>query len=221
MAEYLGASSSPTASEVKVVIAETPEKMGEMLRKGDVDLFSETPFVAFDLMEAGLAEPLMREWKRGVAEYHSIIIVRGDDEIRSLEDLEGTKNRLRGSGSTSGYFCRAMALEAAGLTLEELDDPRSTPAGDVGRDTVLPTARSMSWPGSIAGWPTPGQSAISTGKTRKRRRTAQGRPDDHSRNATRHPFTDDGPPDTGHGHERTPGSSVWRRCTKHPKARPH
>ena len=67
MAEYLGAMLAPDGIEaVKIVIAETPEKMSEMLRDGEVDLFSETPFVALDLMETGLAEPLMREWKNGV-----------------------------------------------------------------------------------------------------------------------------------------------------------
>lgn len=129
MAEYLAARLAPDGIEaVKVVIAETPEKMSEMLRKGEVDLFSETPFVALDLMEEGLAEPLMREWKKGVAEYHTIIIVRGDDEIRSLEDLRGRKIAFEDPGSTSGYFLPRVALEAAGLTLEELDGPRSTPA---------------------------------------------------------------------------------------------
>lgn len=132
MAEYLGTMLGPdNVAAVKVVIAETPEAMSEMLRKGEVDLFSETPFVAFDLMEQGLAEPLMREWKKGVAEYHTVIIVRGDDEIRSLEDLRGRKIAFEDSGSTSGYFLPRVALETAGLTLEELDDPRSTPAGDV------------------------------------------------------------------------------------------
>jgi phosphonate transport system substrate-binding protein len=132
MAEYLGAMLEPDGvTAVKVVIAETPDEMREMLRKGDVDLFSETPFVAFGLMEQGLAEPLMREWKKGVAEYHTVIIARDDQEIRSLEDLRGRKIAFEDLGSTSGYFLPRVALEAAGLTLKELEDPRSTPAEDV------------------------------------------------------------------------------------------
>ena len=91
---------------------------------------TETPFVAFDMMEEGLAEPLMREWKKGVAEYHTVIIARGDDEIESLEDLRGRNFAFEDAGSTSGYFLPRVALEAAGLSLEKLDDPRGTPAGD-------------------------------------------------------------------------------------------
>lgn len=131
MAEYLSAVLAPNGIDaVKVVIAENPDRMGEMLRNGEVDLFSETPFVALDLMEAGLAEPLMREWKKGVAEYHSIIIARGDGEVRSLEDLRGRKVAFEDPGSTSGYFLPRAAMEAAGLSLEKLDDPRSAVTGD-------------------------------------------------------------------------------------------
>lgn len=131
MAEYLSAMlAADGIAGVGIVIAETPEKLAEMLRNGEVDLFSETPFVAFDMMEEGLAEPLMREWKKGVAEYHTVIIARGDDEIESLEDLRGRKFAFEDAGSTSGYFLPRVALEAAGLSLEKLDDPRGTPAGD-------------------------------------------------------------------------------------------
>lgn len=131
MARYLAAIlASDGISAVKVAIAESPEQMAGMLRKGEVDLFSETPLAAFGLMEEGLAEPLMREWKKGVAEYHSVIIARSHGAIRSLRDLGGRKFAFEDSGSTSGYFLPRMALEAAGLELEELDNPRATPAGD-------------------------------------------------------------------------------------------
>jgi len=131
MAEYLSAMLAPNGIDaVKIVIVENPERMAEMLRNGEVDLFSETPFVALDLMEAGLAEPLMREWKKGVAEYHTIIIARGDGGVRSLGDLRGRKIAFEDPGSTSGYFLPRAALEEAGLSLEKLDDPRSTVTGD-------------------------------------------------------------------------------------------
>lgn len=117
-------------SAVRIVIAETPQHMATLLRNGEVDLFSETPLAAFELMEAGLAEPLMREWKKGVAEYHSVIIARSHGEVVSLQDLSGRKFAFEDPGSTSGYFLPRMALEAAGLELEELDDPRGTPTGD-------------------------------------------------------------------------------------------
>lgn len=132
MAGYLGAVLAPDGiSSVRVVIAETPEKMAEMLRNGEVDLFSETPFTALDLMKEGLADPLLREWKKGVPEYHTVIFARRDGDVRSLEYLLGRKFAFEDAGSTSGYFLPRAALEAAGLSLEKLDDPRDTPANDV------------------------------------------------------------------------------------------
>ena len=131
MAEYLSAALAPHGiATVDIVIAESPERMAEMLRNGEVDLFSETPFIAFDMAERRLAEPLMREWKKGVAEYHTVIIARNDGEVGSLKDLKGRKIAFEDPGSTSGYFLPRVALEDAGLSLEELDDPRSRPTGD-------------------------------------------------------------------------------------------
>lgn len=128
MAEYLGARLAPDGIEaVKIAIAETPEEMSAMLRDGRVDLFSETPFIALELMEQGLAEPLMREWKKGVAEYHTVIIARREGDVRSLADLPGRKFAFEDAGSTSGYLLPRAALEASGLSLAKLDNPRGEP----------------------------------------------------------------------------------------------
>lgn len=134
MATYLARVMAPDGIEgVDVAIAETPEKMAGMLRRGEVDLFSETPFTALALMDAGLAEPLLREWKEGVAEYHAVIFVRADAGIRLLDDLLGRKIAFEDPGSTSGYLLPRAALGAAGLPLKKLDNPRdAAPADGVG-----------------------------------------------------------------------------------------
>lgn len=134
MADYLKIALAPDGIEaVEIVIAETPDKMRALLRNGEVDLFSETPFIALELIDEGLAEPLMREWKKGTAEYHTVIIARRDGPIHSLADLSGRKVAFEDPGSTSGYLLPRSALEAAGLTLSKLDNPRSAPPdGKVG-----------------------------------------------------------------------------------------
>lgn len=134
MASYLSGALAPDGIEaVDVTIAETPKKMAELLRKGEVDLFSETASTAIALIEAGLAEPLLREWKKGVPEYRSVIFVRTDGGIRSLTDLRGRKFAFEDPGSTSGYLLPRVAMAAAGLSLEELANPRNNaPADAVG-----------------------------------------------------------------------------------------
>ncbi len=118
---------------VDVVIAESAERMRSLLRQGKVDLLSETAFTALDFMDDGTATPLLREWKKGVAEYHTVIIARSNSGVRSLADLDGRKFAFEDPGSTSGYLIPRVALEDAGLTLWQLPDPRNpVPAGVVG-----------------------------------------------------------------------------------------
>ena len=147
MAQYLDAKlSSDSISSVQIAIVDSREKMAEMLRNGEIDLFSETPLMALDLMEQGLAEPLVREWKNGAAEYHSVIVVRRDSGLRSLEDLRGRKFAFEDPGSTSGYLLPRAALEDAGLPLEELTDPRNIPTdGKLGYSFAMGEINVVAW----------------------------------------------------------------------------
>jgi phosphonate transport system substrate-binding protein len=126
MADYLAVRLADHGiAGVDVLIAESPERMRSLLQEGKVDLFSETAFVALDFMNEGTAKPLLREWKKGVAEYHTVIIVRKDSGLKTLPDLAGRKFAFEDSGSTSGYLIPRVALEDAGLRLSELPDPRN------------------------------------------------------------------------------------------------
>lgn len=115
---------------VDVLVVESPERMRRLLEAGSVDLFSETAFAALDFMQNDVATPLLREWKRGVAEYHTVIIARKDGGLRELSDLNGHNFAFEDPDSTSGYMIPRVALEAAGLRLQELADPRSASPDD-------------------------------------------------------------------------------------------
>jgi phosphonate transport system substrate-binding protein len=130
MAEYLAPRLVDQGiAGVDVVIADSPARMRSLLEEGKVDLVSETAFMAIDFMDAGVAKPLLREWKKGVAEYHSVIFVRKDSGLRTLSDFVGRKFAFEDPGSTSGYLMPRVALEDAGLHLALLPDPRN-PAPD-------------------------------------------------------------------------------------------
>lgn len=125
MAEYLTeelAGNGVTA--IDVVMVSKLEEMQELLATGRVDILSETPFMALDMVEKGLAEILMREWKKGVAEYHSVIVARKDGPVQRLEDLVGRRFAFEDPGSTSAYLMPRVALEDAGLILHELANSR-------------------------------------------------------------------------------------------------
>lgn len=147
MAEYLAsrlAEHGVIGSEI--VVVDSVDAMRELFRNGNVDLISETAFAALDLSEDGPAEPLLREWKKGVAQYHTVIVARKDSGIAALEDLRGRKFAFEDPGSTSGYFLPRQALEDTGLDLHKLDNARQAPPeGKVGYSFAKGEINVIAW----------------------------------------------------------------------------
>lgn len=97
------------------IVAKDNAEMVRLLRQGAVDLTSETAFSAVHFAEEGGAEFLLREWKKGIAEYRSIFIARRDSGIRSLEDLRGRRMAFEDPGSTSGFLLPLALLKMQGI----------------------------------------------------------------------------------------------------------
>jgi phosphonate transport system substrate-binding protein len=55
------------------------------------------------LKEDAGAEPLLQEWKKGVAEYKTVFFVRKDSGITSFKALVGKKIPFEDAGSTSAF----------------------------------------------------------------------------------------------------------------------
>lgn len=101
--------------ESAAVVAGSHSEMLTMLRDGTVDVVSETAFSAIHYAEQAGAEILLREWKKGVGEYHSVLIVRRDSGIASLEDLRGKVVAFEDPGSTTGFLLPLATLRQRGL----------------------------------------------------------------------------------------------------------
>lgn len=134
MAEYLAVELLAYGiSGVDVIMVETEAEMEKLILEGKVDILSETPFMALALRDKKAVNILMREWKKGVPKYHTVIIARKDGPVQSLSDLVGKRFVFEDPGSTSGYMLPRDALQVSGLNLSELAKPNSTvPAGKVG-----------------------------------------------------------------------------------------
>ena len=134
MAEYLASELLDYGvSGVGVVMAETEAEMADLIRAGKVDILSETPLMALALRDEGVVNILMREWKKGVPQYHSVIVARKDSPVSRIRDLAGRRIAFEDAGSTSGYMLPRNAIDAAGLAMAELAKPAaSVPAGKVG-----------------------------------------------------------------------------------------
>lgn len=147
MADYLSLQlAGAGVSGVDVILAATPGEMRDMIRDGKVDLLSETPFVAFEYERDGLVTLLLREWKKGVPQYHTLIIARKDGPIHGLADLRGHHFAFEDPGSTSGYLVPRAALEKAGLSMVAMQGPRDpVPEGKVGYSFAKGEVNVVAW----------------------------------------------------------------------------
>src|SRR5262245_28174748 len=134
LANYLAvALKTEGVNDVRVVVAESLTEMATLMRGAKVDLFIDSTFPSMALNQLAGSKFLLRRWKRGVAEYHSLIFTRKDNGLRQLAHLKGKTIAFEEPFSSSGYFFPKLALVQAGLKLaakKEASDPVA--GGEVG-----------------------------------------------------------------------------------------
>ncbi|MCG6200061.1 phosphate/phosphite/phosphonate ABC transporter substrate-binding protein [Psychromonas antarctica] len=108
----------------KVLLSRSEQELARHLQQGEIDLVTETPFSTMYLLAEAGVEPILRKWKKGIAEYHSVIFVRKDSGINRLQDLKGKTIAFEDPNSTVAYYIPAYDLITAGLNLEQLNSPR-------------------------------------------------------------------------------------------------
>ncbi|MGD1849924.1 MAG: phosphate/phosphite/phosphonate ABC transporter substrate-binding protein [Cyanophyceae cyanobacterium] len=96
-----------------VKVTQTLEKMAEKMGAGEIDVYFDSPFPAMIVSDLSGAKPILRRWKRGVGSYHSIIFVRADGDVKTLDDLKGNLVSFEGKISTSGYMLPLAYLKEA------------------------------------------------------------------------------------------------------------
>ncbi len=90
LADYLAADLDEfqiTIGEVK--IAPDLETIVQWLKQGEVDLYFDSPYPAMLAVTEASARPILRRWKGGDAEYHTIIFTMADRSMTQLDDLSG------------------------------------------------------------------------------------------------------------------------------------
>lgn len=110
----------------KVVIARNLDEMSTMFLQGKVDLYIDSPISAYAVTQKTGGQLMLRRWKKGVADYHSVIFVRADSEFYELDDLLGHTLLFEKLFSSSGYLLPKMSLNQKGYLLrpqKRLDAP--------------------------------------------------------------------------------------------------
>ena len=117
-AKYLAAQLTTAGiSEGRIIVARDESQMAELLRRGAVDLYIDSPIVSLLVAATAGNKPLLRRWKRGKASYASVIFARADSDLSSPADLRGRKIAFQNTYSTTSYQLPRLALRRAGLSL--------------------------------------------------------------------------------------------------------
>lgn len=108
-----------TSGEVRV--ASDIETMIAWMNSGEIDLYFDSLFPVMLIGDATGAQPILRRWRDGVGEYHSVFFASVDSGITSIEDLNGQLIAFEDASSTSGYLVPAAYLVNNNLTISEFN----------------------------------------------------------------------------------------------------
>ena len=116
LADYLAINLSELNIEKgHVKIAPNINTMIQWLKSGEVNLYFDSPYPAMLANDRAGAIPILRRWKKGSAEYHSVIFSMKKSGINSLSELKGKMIAFDDRRSTSGYRLPLFELFEAGL----------------------------------------------------------------------------------------------------------
>lgn len=131
LADYLAANLSEFGiQEGRVVIAPNLEEMAEFLSTGVVDLYFDSPYPTIFVGDLSGAEPILRRWKQGSAEYRSVYFARKDSGIASVDDLAGKMIAFEEPFSTSGFVLPAGTLLQQGFNVTPYEQATDEVAAD-------------------------------------------------------------------------------------------
>ncbi|MBI2371858.1 MAG: phosphate/phosphite/phosphonate ABC transporter substrate-binding protein, partial [Deltaproteobacteria bacterium] len=117
----------------EAINAPSMETMASFLRNGQVDVYLDSAFPSVVVADTAGSRILLRRWKGGHPDYHTVFLARRDSGINSLEDLRGKLVAFQDPGSTSAYFLPKAILLRRGLTLTAKKDFHEPVApGEVG-----------------------------------------------------------------------------------------
>jgi phosphonate transport system substrate-binding protein len=114
-ADYLATSLKDlgvTQGQAKVVV--DLKSVPGFMSSGEIDFYIDSPYPAmFVVNNSAGAQPILRRWKGGIPEYHTVFVVRKDSKVKSVAELVGKIVAFEDITSSSGYmFPAAYLLQA-------------------------------------------------------------------------------------------------------------
>ncbi|PHS06127.1 MAG: hypothetical protein COA78_14650 [Blastopirellula sp.] len=105
--------------KVKIRIARSLSEMAEFMKEGKVDLYIDSPFSALVVSKLSGSRITLRRWKEGLDKYHSVVFVKKQSDIHTIEDLKGKMIAFEEPFSSSSYLLPLMSMQDMGHSLVE------------------------------------------------------------------------------------------------------
>lgn len=131
---------------VEIAVTTTAGEMTRRIAAGEVDVYIDSPFVIARIHRQVGLQPLVRRWKKGAAEYHTLFVAREDSGIESFDDLLGRVIAFDDPQSSSGHLLPKAMLIEHGYRLIELRSARDyVPPDAIGYVFSMDDVNTMFW----------------------------------------------------------------------------
>lgn len=116
--------------KIEIRVAPDLETMTEWLANGTVDIYFDSVYPSFVVSNGSGSTPILRQWRKGVEQYNSVIFATKDSGVTSVNDLEGQIVAFEETYSTSGFMLPTATILEADLTMVEKENHSEAVAAD-------------------------------------------------------------------------------------------
>lgn len=116
----------------RILVVDKVGQLARAIREGKVDLFHDSVVPTMVLSKWSGSIPILRQWKYEEAEYYSVILVRKNSGIDTLNDLKGRVIAFDEPHSTSAHILPRMLLAEKKLKLVQVIAPGGAEPDAVG-----------------------------------------------------------------------------------------
>ena len=103
----------------EVRIAPDLTTLVEWMKAGDVQLYLDSLYPSMIAVDEAGAVPILRSWKDGVAEYHTVFFALSESGLTGIDDLAGRTLALDEPVSTSGFLVPVAYLASLNIPVHD------------------------------------------------------------------------------------------------------